>query len=429
MSNGEDTDDAGDATDAGDEEAVSPDVFEQRLDDVAEAVETAETEGDLDAVDETLDAVEADLDDATLSGEDDDDDDPREDLEDRLGDLRDEVEEKRGPYVEDITDVLGTAEGTIQTSEWTEEGETEVATAVAAFFETAKETLDESFELAGDPPESVVAEDVTAEKAAADLSAASETIGETDLDPDDDAEAIATLLEAADTLTDALDDAQVFDDLEVREQLERLGFYDVLTPETRMDYPPEWNAVKLYEARGEIEPILTAFEKLDSDFMQENILDALEHLGSAEAFDEVHALAKRRSTHPVRVLGRMGDERACGTLEGFLGGRDVALEKESLRALGAIGSEDSTEPVAQRLAAENPEVRTAAARSLGLIGDTRAIEPLADLLDGDETEQVRASAAWALTQIGTERALDVVAEHQDDRSYLVQEMARSAQTP
>jgi HEAT repeat protein len=67
-----------------------------------------------------------------------------------------------------------------------------------------------------------------------------------------------------------------------------------------------------------------------------------------------------------------------------------------------------------------------AARALGLIGDTRAIEPLSDVLSEDEDDSVRASAAWALRQIGTERALDVASEYTDDDAYLVQAEAEKA---
>jgi HEAT repeat protein len=39
---------------------------------------------------------------------------------------------------------------------------------------------------------------------------------------------------------------------------------------------------------------------------------------------------------------------------------------------------------------------------------------------------VRASAAWALVQIGTERALEAAAEYTDDRAYIVETEARKA---
>jgi len=421
MSNGDEgpeTPDTEDGTEPS-EEPVPAAAFEERLDEVADTVEEAETEADLDAVEETLDAIEDDLEGATLESDDgaeDEEGDPKEPLTDRIEELREGIEEQRGPYAEDVTDELGTAEGTITTSEWTEEGRADVAAAVQRFVETVGETLDESFTVDTEDSEAI----------AAGLSEVSVAIEEADLHPDQNADTIATLLEGAGDLTDSLEGAQVFDDLEVREQLRRLGFYDVLDPNNRRDFPPEWNAIKLYEARGEVEPILTALDKLDSDFMQDNVLDALEHIAPEEAFEDVQALAQRRNIQPVRVLGRIGDERACEMLHGFLGGGDVALEKTTLWALGCIGSEESTEPVAQRLAADNPEVRSAAARALGLLGDTRAIDPLAERLADDDDERVRGSAAWALNQIGTERALDAVTDYDDDRSYLVQAEAEKA---
>jgi FOG: HEAT repeat len=408
-------DDSGDEGPDGGETAA----FEERLDEAAAAVEAAETEADLDDIGGTLDGIEADLDDATLagaSGQDESEDDPRERLSDRIGELRDSVESQRGPYAETVTDELDSAGERITTTEWTDEGLADVGTAVQRFVETTGETLGESCTVDTGNSETIAT-------GLSDVSAAIEAAG---LHPDEDEEAIATLLAGVESLTDALDNAQVFGDLEIREQLRRTGFYDVLTPRNRTDFPPEWNAIKLYESRGEAEPILTALEKLDSEFMQDNILDALEHFAPEAAFEDVQALAKRRNEQPVRILGRIGDERACEMLEGFLGGRDVELEKTALWALGCIGAERSTEPVAQRLVADSAEVRSAAARSLGLLGDTRAIDPLADRLAGDDDERVRASAAWSLNQIGTARALDAVAEYADDRSYLVQTEAKKA---
>lgn len=421
----DDSDGAGEADDTAGNGRVESAAFERRLDEAKRALEEAATEADLDDVGALVDDIETDLDSVTLDGEettdDEDGDAGREALEDRIDDLRGGVEDQRGPYAEDITDVLDDAEETVTASEWTEQGIDEVASAVETVLGVADEHLGGAF--AVEP--SVSVSDASGPAAAADdieetLAETTEAVTAADLDPDENSEAIAAVLGAAETLTSELDDAQVFDDLEVREQLAVRGFYQVLDPENRKDFPPEWNAVKLHEARGDVEPILTALDTLDSDFMQENALDALEHIGPEAAFDAVHELAQRRNEQPVRVLGRIGDDRACETLHDFLGGGDVSLEQTALWALGAIGSTDSTEPVAQRLVADNPEVRSAAARALGLIGDTRAIDPLAGRLAEDGAETVRASAAWALNQIGTERARDTLAEYDDDSSYLVQ---------
>jgi ElaB/YqjD/DUF883 family membrane-anchored ribosome-binding protein len=420
MSNGDSDDGSEDA----DVDPADPAPFESRLDEAADAVEAAETEAALDDADELVDEIEADLEDVTFAVEIEDEDgeeeekaeNPRDKFEDRISSLRDDIEDQRGPYVEEVTDALESAESTIKSSEWAKEGVPEVVAAVESYVDTATVVLSGSYGEMGETPEA----------AAETLVAVREDITDSGFHPDTDESEIQELLETAEELESDLEDATLFGDLKVREQLRREGFYDVLESENRKDFPPEWTAVKLYEKRGEVEPILSAFDKLDSDFMQENILDALEHIAPEEAYEEVQGLAQRRNTQAVRILGRIGDERACSTLHNFLGGGDVKLEKTTLRALGMIGNEESTPEVVERLGADSPEVRSAAARSLGLIGDTRAIDPLADVLSADSADEVRASAAWALNQIGTERALAEAAAYADDRSYIVQTEAEKA---
>ena len=401
------------------EDAALDVTLESRLDDAAEDLEAAETESALDDVEATLDEIESDLEDAELPEPDEDDEDPREQLESRLSDLRDDLEAQRGPYVEDVAETVASAASTVADSEWTDDGEGEAVAAVETFLADASEHYELDAD-AGDSPES----------AAEALETAAEPLENSSLDPDDDAEAIAGLIEAADSLEDDVEAAETWDDLTVQEQLDARGFYDVLDNENRKDFPPEWSALKIYAKRGEVEPMLFALGKLDdSEFMEEYVLDQFLHMGSeaTEAFEELHQRAQKRDKLPIRILGKMGDERAAETLHDFIDGDgDPALQKVTLRALGEIGSADSVQPVANRLVAEEDEVRSVAARSLGLLGDTRAIDPLAGVLDEDEADTVRASAAWALRQIGTERALEVAGEYTDDDAYLVQAEAEKA---
>jgi len=422
MSNGDDApDDTAEPDEAADEEtALSADTLEARLNDVESTLEAAETEATLDEVEEDLNAIEADLEAADLpepDEEDEDAEDPRAELEDRVADLRDQLEDERGPYVEDVVEVVEEASATVADTRWTEDGRPDVAAAIEAYLSETGDHLDADLS----------APDEGLETLADALDQAEATVAESGLHPDDDAETIAALIETADTLTDDLEAAEEWGDLTVREQLSAEGFYDVLESENRKDFPAEWNAIKIYEQQGEVEPILKSLDTFDSDFMEENALDALWRMGPEEAFDEMHQRAQKRNKMPVKILGKIGDDRACETLHDFIDGDgDAALQKITLRSLGEIGSEESTQPVANRLDADSYEVRSAAARALGLLGDTRAIEPLADVLADDEADEVRASAAWALNQIGTERALDVVSEYADDRAYIVQAEAEKA---
>ncbi|PSP84083.1 phycocyanobilin lyase [Halobacteriales archaeon QS_6_64_34] len=399
--------------------AVTAETLGERLDEAKAELEAAETEAALDGVEERLDSIESDAEQLPEPDEDDEDaEDPAADIESRLSDLRDQLEEQRGPYAEDVVGILEDAQTTLTDSEWTDDGERDALAAVKSFLEEVADYLDRDADAGED-----------LESAANAVGLVADAVADAGLDPDADEESIADLLAAAEGLEADLEAAEVWSDLTVQEQLDSKGFYDILTNENRKDFPPEWNAAKLHAKAGNLELVLFAFEKLSSDFMEEYFIDIFYHLGSdAEpAFEKIHELAQKRNKGPIRVLGKIGDDRACETLHEFIeDDGDYALQKVTLRALGAIGSAESVQPVANRLTAESGEVRSVAARALGLLGDTRAIAPLSDVLESDESDRVRASAAWALCQIGTEDALDEAAEYTDDRAYLVQAEAEKA---
>jgi ElaB/YqjD/DUF883 family membrane-anchored ribosome-binding protein len=423
MSDGDEPADDGEQPadeDGGELEARTPEALDERLDEIEAELDEAETEADLDSVESDLDEVEEEIEAADLPEPDEDEedaDDPREELESRVNELRDALDDQRGPYAEDAVEEIEGAKTTLTETRWTEQGADEIVEVVNAFLDTVGETLDEEFTAANDEPEQL----------AAALDDVIETIESRELDPDDDAETIAELIDAADELTTGLDDAEEWDDLTVREKLTVEGFYDVLTPETRKDFPPEWNAIKIYEEQGDPDPILRGLDLFDSDFMEEHCIESLMRMGAPEAYDVMEEHAQKRNKPPIEVLGKIGDDRALDTLHEYIEGEsDPALQKVTIKAIGEIGSTESTQAVADRLVADNETVRSNAARALGLIGDTRAIAPLADVLSDDDSNSVRASAAWALNQIGTENALDAAREHADDRSFLVQSEAEKA---
>jgi hypothetical protein len=418
-----DGDDAADSSGA--DEEPTAESLDDRLTAVEEQLETAETEADLDEVDATLDAVESDLTDADLPVPDEDDEDaedPRADLEAKIEELRGALEESRGPYGEDVVSEIEAAKGTIEDTRWTEQGEGEVAEAVVAFTETVSETLDDDFS---------ADDDDDTESLVAALDSVAAAVADAGFDADEDSEEIAALLEAADTLSAGLEEAQEWDDLLVNEQLEALGFYDCLGH--YKDYPPEWSAVKEWEKRGNVEMVLLALDKLGgSGFMEEHCLEAITRMGDSGAFEEMHARAQKRGKPAIKALGKMGSdaEEAVETLVDYVDAdSDAPLQKVTFKALGEIGSEEATQPLADKLDMDNDNVRPHAARALGLIGDTRAVKPLSDTLADDENDKVRAAAAWALRQIGTEAALKAAAAGTDDPAFVVQhEAERAAET-
>jgi len=408
----------GDDEPAEDADDVTPDSLGDRLDAVEAELDEAETEADLDAVEADLDAVAADIEEADLPAPDEDDEDaedPREELESRVESLREDLEAARGPYAEDVVEGIESAQATLRETRWTETGREEIQAAVASFLDAAGDALEESF--AGGEGD--------AESLADDLDPVAAAVEDAGLDPDGDADTIAALVEATDDLGSDLEEAEEWDDLSTREQLDAEDFYDVLGH--YKDYPVEWSAVKEHEKRGNVEMILLAYEKLQSDFMQENCMDALIRMNDQRAFEKMHELAGRRDRPAIKALGKMAATDAVDTLLEYVDAdSDPQLQKVTFKALGEIGDERATQPLANKLAMDNDIVRPVAARALGLLGDTRAIEPLADAVADDDRDEVRAAAAWALRQIGTEEALEAAAAHVDDRSFLVQHEAEQA---
>ncbi|WP_049908812.1 MULTISPECIES: HEAT repeat domain-containing protein [Halorubrum] len=443
MSNGDDDPaDASEGADAADDggeagestETAAPTLPEdpteesltEYLDEIADRLDAAETEADLDDVEALLDDAETGIEEADLPEPDEDDedaDDPRSDLEDRVAELRDGVEDARGPYGEDVVEAIEAAVGTVEDTEWTEDGRDDVAAAVASFVDAAAETVDAGPD--GDEIGDLVAA----------LDAVAEAVADADLDADDDADDIAALLEATDGLEADLDEAEEWDDLETHEQLRAQGYYDVLGH--YKDYPVEWAALKEHEAQGNVDMILLALDSLGSEFMERHCLEAFERMGkrgkTEASVEEILGRAEKRDRPAIRILGKMAAAEATDTLVEYVEeDSNPQLQKAVFKALGEIGATEAVQPLANRLDPDGDTedlVRPHAARALGLIGDTRAVKPLADALEAHPSDDVRAAAGWALRQIGTREALEAAAEYADEHSFIVStegEKARDA---
>ncbi len=387
-----------------DEDPTADEIAEQ-LDQLEATLQTANTEATLDDVEAQLTAIQADLD-ALPETE------RQAALTDRAADIETDIEDRRGPYPEEVLEQIEATITRIETEALTERGRETVATAIAEF--------------RADQPALSATENEpnTDEKLIEQLEAITETIEGLTLHPDHDQAQLDTLLAGAETLHDAVENAEIIDDLSVREQLEVKGFYDSI--DQPMDFPPELSAIKAWERQGEAEPILLAFQALDSTFMEEYCMEALGRLRATAAVDELIMNAKRRNETAIEALGKIGDEAAVDPLVGHLES-DQSLQIASLHALGQIGSSEAIEPVVARLNDEETSVivRSVAARTLGLIGDPQTIEPLAATLSGDAPERVKASAAWALAQIQTKRALATLEEAADTGGPLVQAEAQA----
>lgn len=414
----EDEPDNGDA-DADDVERADFSVEElrERLEALQDRLGDAETEADLDDIEAGAEGLEADVDAADLPEPDDEDEDaPEAALTADLEDVQSDLEEARGPYAEDVANELADVAGTVADTRWTEDGHDAVLDAVESFLADAGDALDDSFRTEDEEPESL----------GASLETVADAVTDAGLDADDDAETIADLLETTETLSGAVEDAEEWDDLSIREQLDYHGVYDQV--DHRKDFPPEWHALKVYEKNFDAAGVLIVLDRMDSDFMERHCMEILEKLGPEEAIDEMSQRAQRRDKAAIRILGKIASDEPVDMLVEYVDAdSDPELQKATFRALGEIGSEEATQPIADKLVADSEDTRSRAARALGLVGDARAISPLADVLgDDDEADRVRASAAWALNQIGTEAALAELEAYVDDRAFIVQTEAEKA---
>lgn len=389
--------------------------FDTAIEAIETALTKATTEAHLDALDDAVDDTKQHLEDADIpEPESDDDPDPRDEIEDSLDDITADIEDHRGPYAEDVTNNIEDAIDTITETRWTDTGEPDVLDTVRSFITALTDHFPgdlerpETFDAIPDALESAI-----------------DLILDQNLDPDDDADTIATLLDLTDELTTGLDDAEEWDDLTTREQLDYEGFYDVLNH--RKDFPPELNALKVWERRARTDQILLALETLDIDFMEEHCLNALKRLGDDEALDTMLQRAQRRDKTAIEIIGKIGNAEATDAIIEYAEPNgDTELQIATIKALGEIGDTTATQTIANQLVHDDPRVRATAARSLGLIGDPRAIEPLATSLEDDQAVKVRGNAAWALRQIRTELALETLTDYTNDDFVLVKEEAKKA---
>ena len=139
-----------------DEESVDLEAIDERLTALAADLEefdadleAAETEDDLDVVEADLESFREDLEaveisDPPESDEDEEDEEPApeeklqdtyDEIESDLSDLESDLEDQRGPYGEDVVSEINSASGTITSTRWTEEGNAELIEAVDDFLD------------------------------------------------------------------------------------------------------------------------------------------------------------------------------------------------------------------------------------------------------------------------------------------------------
>ncbi len=363
MSNGDDdpadaseevdaADDGGDAGESAETAAptlpddATEESLTEYLDEIADRLEAAETEADLDDVEALLDDAETGIAEADLPEPDEDDedaDDPRGDLEDRVAELRDGVADARGPYGEDVVDAIETAAETVGDTEWTAAGHEDVGLDDAEEWDD----LETHEQLRAQGYYDVLGhyKDFPVEWAALKEH---EARGNVDM-----------ILLALDSLQSDFMERHC---LEAFERMGKRGKTDASVEEIlgraeKRDQP----AIRILGKMAAEEATDTLVEYVPEDSnpqLQKVVFKSLGEIGAAEA---VQPLADR--------LDPDGDD-------------DELVRPHAARALGLIGDTRAVDPLADALEAHpSDDVRAAAGWALRQIGTREALEAVAEYAD------------------------------------------------
>lgn len=128
------------------------------------------------------------------------------------------------------------------------------------------------------------------------------------------------------------------------------------------------------------------------------------------------------------------DNRDVEGLITALNHENYLTRKQAAFGLKKVGDERAVEPLIKALRYKNwhkdytllTSVRENAAEALGFIGDEDAIKPLIKALETDPDEEVRWKAAWALGEIRSPQATEVLIQALKDNSWTVRRHAANS---
>jgi len=148
-----------------------------------------------------------------------------------------------------------------------------------------------------------------------------------------------------------------------------------------------------------------------------------------EAIKQLASPDPDKRLQAVKALGNSKDSKAVDHLIKALGDSDVRVQAKAVQVLGDMRATAATPVLVEHLLMRTTDsgMKQLIIASLGKIGDTRAVRPLIQLLQGDLDEETRGTAAFALGDIGSPEALEVL-EHIEatDDDPMVRRVANQA---
>jgi len=107
-------------------------------------------------------------------------------------------------------------------------------------------------------------------------------------------------------------------------------------------------------------------------------------------------------------LAESGAQEDFEKLGEYAANQEAMTRRMAATALGKSKNKDTYELLIFLLDDENRQVRSAAALSLGKLKDAKAFDQLMEVAEKDDSSDVKGSAIFAIGQLGTEKALDIV---------------------
>jgi HEAT repeat protein len=114
----------------------------------------------------------------------------------------------------------------------------------------------------------------------------------------------------------------------------------------------------------------------------------------------------------VKALGTSKDSKAVDHLINALGDSDLRVQAKAVQILGDMRATEAAPVLVERLMMRTTDsgMKQLIIASLGKIGDSRAVRPLIQLLQRELDVETRGTAIFALGEIGSPEALEVL-EH------------------
>jgi len=180
-------------------------------------------------------------------------------------------------------------------------------------------------------------------------------------------------------------------------------------------------------------PVIAGMVEDDNRFLVRNAVAMLGEMGGEGALELVtSALANidaRVRCEALESIAKLGGEESAQVVLGALGDPDAKVRAAAAEAAGELRVERSLRPILALLQEEDdPSVLVSLLLGLGRLGDPGAVQAIekraVPTLFSKQTTEVRVAAYWALNQIGSPHARELIQRAWEDKDAVVRTTVR-----